>query len=239
MPEGNLLSLTNVAVKYGDVSAVRNVSLEVRQGEIVSLLGANGAGKTTTLRAICRLENLAGGQIEFDGKSLANAQAEDLVKLGIAMVPERRRIFGGLSVVENLEMGAYGRPRAFIKDGVAEMLDLFPNLKKYAPLRAAGLSGGEQQMLAIARALMSHPRLLLLDEPSLGLAPLLVEQVFDKLEEVNRKGTTMLLVEQNASLALDVSSRAYVLESGVVTIGGPTADLIANPHVQNAYLGGD
>jgi len=232
-----LLKLTNLAVNYGDVQAVRNVTLEVHQGEVVALLGANGAGKSTTLKAVCRLVKLAGGDIQFDGSSLLSYPTEKLVGLGIALVPERRRVFPALTVTENLEMGAYGKPATYIREGIEEMFALFPALRLYSKKMAAGLSGGEQQMLAIARGLMSRPRLLLLDEPSLGLAPILVDQVFEKLQEVNRNGTTMLLVEQNAWLALEMSNRAYVLESGVTTVSGTSPELMANEHVRNAYFG--
>ncbi|MCL4370865.1 MAG: ABC transporter ATP-binding protein [Chloroflexi bacterium] len=237
MHDGSLLSITHLAVKYGDVEAVRDVSLEVRRGEVVALLGANGAGKSTTLKSICRLLKPVAGEIVFDGDSLLVQQTERLVSLGIALVPERRRVFPALTVTENLEMGAYGRPAAYVREGIDEMFTLFPVLRRYSRKMAAGLSGGEQQMLAIARALMSHPRLLLLDEPSLGLAPILVDQVFDKLREVNGNGTTMLLVEQNAWLALEISNRAYVMESGITTVNGTSPELMANEHVRNAYFG--
>lgn len=232
-----LLRVANLAVNYGDVQAVRNVTLDVYQGEVVALLGANGAGKSTTLKTICRLLKPVGGDIQFDGHSLLAHPTEKLVGLGIALVPERRRVFPALTVTENLEMGAYGKPAAYIREGIEEMFALFPVLLRYSKKMAAGLSGGEQQMLAIARGLMSRPRLLLLDEPSLGLAPILVDQVFEKLQEVNRNGTTMLLVEQNASLALEVSNRAYVLESGTTTVSGTSSELMANEHVRNAYFG--
>ena len=237
MRDGALLSIAHLAVNYGDVQAVRDVSLQVHPGEVVALLGANGAGKSTTIKAICRLLKPAAGELFFDGDSLLSQPTERLVNLGIALVPERRRVFPALTVIENLEMGAYGKPRSHVRDSIEEMFSLFPVLRRYARKMAAGLSGGEQQMLAIARALMSRPRLLLLDEPSLGLAPILVDQLFDKLQEINRSGTTMLLVEQNAFVALEVSSRAYVMESGVTTVHGTSAELLANEHVRNAYFG--
>ncbi len=237
MLDGPLLSIAHLAVNYGDVQAVRDVSLEVHSGEVVALLGANGAGKSTTIKAICRLLKPAAGELLFDGDSLLVQPTERLVNLGIALVPERRRVFPALTVTENLEMGAYGKPRFHVQDGIEEMFSLFPLLRRYARKMAAGLSGGEQQMLAIARALMSHPRLLLLDEPSLGLAPILVDQVFDKLQEVNQNGTTMLLVEQNAWLALEISARAYVMESGITAASGTSSELMANEHVRNAYFG--
>lgn len=237
MRDEPLLSITHLAVNYGDVQAVRDVTLEVHRGEVVALLGANGAGKSTTLKSVCRLLKPVAGEITFDGTSLRPLQTEKLVNLGIALVPERRRVFPALTVTENLEMGAYGKPRTYVREGIEEMFALFPVLRRYSRKMAAGLSGGEQQMLAIARALMSHPRLLLLDEPSLGLAPILVDQVFDKLREVNEAGTTMLLVEQNAWLALEISNRAYVMESGTTTVSGTSGDLMANEHVRNAYFG--
>lgn len=237
MHNSPLLSITQLAVNYGDVQAVRNVSLEVHSGEVVALLGANGAGKSTTLKAICRLIKPSMGDIMFDGTTLMTQRTEKLVALGIAMVPERRRVFPALTVTENLEIGAYGKPAVFIREGIDEMFALFPVLSRYSGKMAAGLSGGEQQMLAVARALMSRPRLLLLDEPSLGLAPILVDQLFDKLQEVNRGGTTMLLVEQNAWLALEISSRAYVMESGITTVRGTSSELMADEHVRNAYFG--
>ena len=237
MRDRSLLSITHLAVNYGDVQAVRDVSLEVHPGEVVALLGANGAGKSTTIKAICRLLKPIAGELRFDGESLLMQPTERLVNLGVALVPERRRVFPALTVTENLEMGAYGKPKAQVREGIEEMFSLFPVLRRYARKMAAGLSGGEQQMLAIARALMSHPRLLLLDEPSLGLAPILVDQVFDKLREVNQNGTTMLLVEQNAWLALEISTRAYVMESGITTASGTSAELMANEHVRHAYFG--
>ena len=237
MRDGPLLSIAHLAVNYGDVQAVRDVNLEVYPGEVVALLGSNGAGKSTTLKAICRLVKPLAGEVAFAGKSLMLQSTEKLVGLGIALVPERRRVFPALTVTENLEMGAYGKPAAYVREGVEEMFTLFPVLHHYSRKMAAGLSGGEQQMLAIARALMSRPRLLLLDEPSLGLAPILVDQLFDKLREVNQNGTTMLLVEQNAWLALEISTRAYVMESGITTVSGTSAELMADEHIRSAYFG--
>jgi branched-chain amino acid transport system ATP-binding protein len=232
-----LLEINQLAVQYGDVTAVRNVTLDVYPGEIVTLLGSNGAGKSTVLRTICRLVEPSGGDIKFDGESLFACETRKLVGLGIALVPENRRIFPALTVTQNLEMGAYGRSRSYIREGIEEMFELFPLLKRYAKKMAVGLSGGEQQMLAIARALMSRPRLLLLDEPSLGLAPILVDQVFEKLGQVNRGGTTILLIEQNAWLALKLANRAYVMESGRVTSYGTSEQLLADEQIKNAYLG--
>ena len=232
-----LLSMRGVSVRFGDVEALHEASLEIAPGEAVALLGNNGAGKSTTLKAIARLVPVATGDIRFDGRSLTRAPTESLVGQGLALVPERRRLFGGMSVLDNLRIGAHGRPRGEVDDLVAEVLDLFPNLKRLSASFAFSLSGGEQQMLAIGRALMSRPRLLMLDEPSLGLAPLLTEQVFSKLIEVNRAGTAILLVEQNARMALTVVHRAYVLGSGRMVAQGTATELGADPRLKSAYLG--
>ncbi|MCL8207077.1 MAG: ABC transporter ATP-binding protein [Actinomycetia bacterium] len=237
MAETPLLSIRGLTVRYGDVEAVRGIDLDVYPGEMVTLLGANGAGKSTTLKAVCRLLEPAGGDIRFEGASLLGRAPEELVGLGIALVPERRRVFPALTVTENLEMGAYGRPREWVRAAMDDMFALFPALARYARKMAAGLSGGEQQMLAIARALMSRPKLLLLDEPSLGLAPLLVDQLFEQLRQINAGGTTVLLVEQSAWLALSVSHRAYVMESGAIRTSGPSRALMQDDHVRAAYLG--
>ncbi len=231
-----LLDVQKLGVRFGDITAVRGVSLTVREGEMVALLGNNGAGKSTTLKAIARLVPAEGG-VRFAGMSLMPRRVEELAALGIALVPERRRLFGALSVIENLRVGAHGRPRADQALAIEEVLELFPSLRRLARSLAFALSGGEQQMLAIGRALMSRPRLLMLDEPSLGLAPMLVEQVFAKLVEINRRGTAVLLVEQNARMALAVSHRAYVLASGVVVAEGRAATLAEDPRVRDAYLG--
>ncbi|WAH39238.1 ABC transporter ATP-binding protein [Alicyclobacillus dauci] len=232
-----MLEINQLAVQYGDITAVRNVTLDVYPGEVVTLLGSNGAGKSTVLRAICRLVYPSGGDITFNGQSLLTYETRKLVGLGIALVPENRRIFPALTVTQNLEMGAYGRSRSYIREGIEETYELFPSLKRYARKLAVGLSGGEQQMLAIGRALMSRPRLLLLDEPSLGLAPMLVDQVFEKLGQVNLSGTTILLIEQNARMALMLANRAYVMESGIVTSHGTSEELLADEQIKNAYLG--
>jgi branched-chain amino acid transport system ATP-binding protein len=231
-----LLDVRQLTVRYGDIEAVRSADFRVGQGEFVCLLGNNGAGKSTTLKAIARL-TAASGTIELDGRSLLAEPTERLVGLGVALVPERRRLFGGLTVLDNLKTGAYGKPKAYITDVMEEVLDLFPSLRRLSQSLAFSLSGGEQQMLAIGRALMSRPRLLMLDEPSLGLAPKLVDQVFAKLVEVNRRGTAILLVEQNARMALAVAHRAYVLGSGRVVAEGPAQALAADERVKNAYLG--
>ena len=236
-PHAPLLSVKGLSVRFGDVEALREVSLDVMPGEAVALLGNNGAGKSTTLKAIARLVPAATGAIDFTGRSLLQQQTESLVGQGLALVPERRRLFGGMTVLDNLRTGAHGRPRDYVEPMIEEILELFPNLRRLSASLAFSLSGGEQQMLAIGRALMSKPRLLLLDEPSLGLAPLLTEQVFAKLIEVNRAGTAILLVEQNARMALRIVHRAYVLGSGRVVAAGTAAELAADPRLKSAYLG--
>ena len=231
-----LLEVRGLTVRYGDIEAVRNADFTVDEGEFVSLLGNNGAGKSTTLKAIARLTP-ATGTIRFDGRSLLDAPTEQLVGLGVALVPERRRLFGGLTVIDNLKTGAHGRTHAYVAEVMEEVMELFPSLRRLRHSLAFSLSGGEQQMLAIGRALMSRPRLLMLDEPSLGLAPKLVDQVFAELVEVNQRGTAILLVEQNARMALAVAHRAYVLGSGRVVAEGPAQALAADERVKNAYLG--
>ncbi|MFL5419852.1 MAG: ABC transporter ATP-binding protein [Myxococcales bacterium] len=234
--EKPLLVLEDVHAAYGSVRALRGVSLEVREGEIVALLGANGAGKSTALRTISGLMRPERGSISFAGATIHRAKPEALVRLGIAHVPEGRRIFPGLTVEENLRLGA--TTRTGIED-LEKIFDLFPDLRRLRRVLGWKLSGGEQQMLAIGRGLMGRPRLLLLDEPSLGLAPRLVLAMFESIREINRTlGTTVLVVEQNASMALTVASRGYVLESGRVVLSGPAEELLASPHVREAYLGG-
>ncbi len=233
-----MLILEGVAAGYGDLLAVRSVSLEVRAGECVALIGANGAGKTTTLRAISGLLPLRGGRITLDGRSLAGLDARAVVESGLAHVPEGREVFPSLSVRENLEMGAQGRAaRAARRETLGEVFGLFPRLLERAEQAAGTLSGGEQQMLAIGRGLMARPRLLLLDEPSLGLAPLAARGIFEIVEAVNRRGTTILLVEQNVRQALGLCHRGYVLENGEVTLAGSRQQLLASAHVRRAYLG--
>ncbi|MFO7246429.1 MAG: ABC transporter ATP-binding protein [Thermaerobacter sp.] len=234
-----LLRLDDVHVYYDHVHALKGVTLEVHQGEIVTLLGANGAGKSTTLRAISGLVRPRQGSITFDGRDLTRIPAHLLPELGIAHCPEGRQVFAPLTVDENLTLGAYRRkdPRA-VEESRRYVFDLFPRLKERRHQLAGTMSGGEQQMLAIGRALMSNPKVLLLDEPSLGLAPLLVRQIFAQIKEINRQGVTVLLVEQNARAALRLADRAYVLETGRVTLQGPAADLLADPRMQEAYLGG-
>ena len=236
--EDVLLSLEDVNVFYGAIHALRNVSLTVRSGEVVTLLGANGAGKSTTLRAITGLLEPRSGRISFDGSDIAGSAAHKLVARGISMSPEGRGVFANLTVLENLEMGAYlTKDRAVVKRDLERGFALFPRLKERAKQRAGTLSGGEQQMLAMARALMSHPKLLLLDEPSLGLAPIVCQTIFNTIGEIKAEGTTVLLVEQNANAALKHSDRGYVLETGSVVFEGTAADIANNPRVREAYLG--
>ena len=233
-----MLKVENINVYYGAIHAIKDVSFEVNDGEIVTLIGANGAGKSTTLQTVSGLLHSHAGSIEFMGKSLAGIPPHKVVSLGLAHVPEGRRVFLQMSVEENLEMGAYTRPGSEIADGIADIYQRFPRLKERRKQVAGTLSGGEQQMLAMGRAMMSKPRLLMLDEPSMGLAPILVEQIFDIIQELNRAGTTILLVEQNAQMALSVADRGYVLETGRVTLTGPGQELLADEAVKKAYLGG-
>jgi ABC-type branched-subunit amino acid transport system ATPase component len=232
-----LLSVKELTCRYGDIVALRDINLDVHKGEIVTVLGNNGAGKSTLLKSICGLLPEMSGDIIFDGRSIALTPTEKLSRMGIALVPERRRLFSGMSVIDNLKVGAFRRPSAEIERATEEVMDLFPGLSRLSKSLAFSLSGGEQQMLAIGRALMSQPRLLLLDEPSLGLAPKLIEQVFSKLAGINRRGTAILLVEQNANMALAIAHRAYVLGSGSVAVSGDAAALAHDDRVRNAYLG--
>ncbi len=232
-----MLRLEALDVYYGEIHALRGVALEVRGGEIVTLLGNNGAGKSTALKTISGLLAPRGGAVVFDGRPLAGVPAHEIVARGIAHVPEGRRIFNRLTVRENLTMGAYLRTDADVDADLDRAFELFPRLKERVTQVAGTLSGGEQQMLAIARALMARPRLLLLDEPSMGLAPVLVEQIFATIDSINRQGTTMLLVEQNAAMALSIAHRGYVLETGAVVLSGTAAELAENAEVRRAYLG--
>ena len=233
-----MLSLRDVDVHYGPIQALHGVSLDVAEGEIVTLIGANGAGKSTTLKLISGLLRPTRGEVLFDGESLASAAPHDIVAQGICHVPEGRRVFPEMSVLENLELGAYlQRRRQQVREAMETVFELFPRLEERRRQRAGTLSGGEQQMLAIGRALMSQPRLLLLDEPSLGLAPNLVQSIFGVIRDVNERGVTILLVEQNAHMALRVAGRGYVLETGRTTLAASAADLVANPQVRAAYLG--
>jgi len=234
-----LLSVQNLAVSYGNIKAVRGISFDVHEGEIVTLIGANGAGKSTTLRAISGLIPVESGSITFNGKDLRAYPAHRIVELGISHAPEGRGIFGNLTAMENLKLATYARKD---KDEIAKdyqrVFSLFPRLQERKNQIAGTLSGGEQQMLAVGRALMTHGRLMLLDEPSMGLAPILVQEIFRVLQEINRSGTTILLVEQNAHMALQVANRGYVLETGTITIHGLVQELVSNPKVKEAYLGG-
>ena len=232
------LELEGLEVQYGAIQALRGISLEVHDGEIVTLIGANGAGKSTTLKTISGLHRPHAGRVRLDGEDLVAVPPHEIVRRGVVQVPGGRRIFGRLTVLENLEMGAYAQTdHAAIRGGVERTFALFPRLRERAGQVAGTLSGGEQQMLAIGRALMARPRILLLDEPSMGLAPILVEQIFDAVRDINRQGTTILLVEQNAYMALGVAARGYVLQTGAIVLAGASAELAANPEVKRAYLG--
>jgi branched-chain amino acid transport system ATP-binding protein len=236
-----LLELTSVATFYGKVEALKGVSLHVDEGEIVTLLGANGAGKSTTLRTISGLLKPQAGMVRFDGKDISGLSPRGIVRLGIAHVPEGRRVFPGLTVRENIMLGASNRSGVSSRemaDGVEEMFALFPEIRPFAGALGWTLSGGQQQMVAVARGLMARPRLLLLDEPSLGLAPLIVQQVFRIIKEIGQRGTTVLLVEQNAHMALSVADRGYVLETGHLIVEGRPDELWNNEEVRAAYLGG-
>ena len=234
------LTVDRINVFYGGVQALRDVSFTVCKGEIVSLIGANGAGKSTTLRALSGIVRTASGSIVHDGRPIAGLAPHRIVRLGIAHVPEGRGVFAEMTVRENLEMGAYTRAsRKEVEESFGRVFDLFPRLSERAFQMAGTLSGGEQQMLAIGRALIQRPDLLLLDEPSMGLSPLLVGEIFRLISEINRAGTTILLVEQNASMALSVADRAYVLETGEIVLSGKASDLRENPKVREAYLGAD
>jgi branched-chain amino acid transport system ATP-binding protein len=233
-----MLRVAGLAVAYGGIRAIKGIDFEIHPGETVTLIGANGAGKTTTLRAITGLVPPAAGSIHFNGGDITGATSFRLVRNGLAMVPEGRGVFPQLTVAENVAMGAYIRnDKAAIAHDVERVFSLFPRLRERSQQSAGTLSGGEQQMLAIGRALMSRPKLLLLDEPSMGLAPVIVQKVFEVIQSIAQDGVTILLVEQNANLALRASDRAYVLESGLITIAGKSADLLADPKVRAAYLG--
>ncbi|WP_433347795.1 ABC transporter ATP-binding protein [Microtetraspora malaysiensis] len=232
-----LLEIKDIHVHYGKIEALKGVSLEVDEGEIVTLIGANGAGKTTTLKTISGLRGLSSGSITFDGKDISRLPGHKRVLVGIGQSPEGRGVFPGMTVTENLLMGAYARRGDFSKD-LDEVFELFPRLAERKDQAGGTMSGGEQQMVAIGRALMSKPKVLLLDEPSMGLAPMLVAQIFSIIKKINERGTTVLLVEQNAQQALQLAHRAYVLETGRVVKSAPAADLLDDPQVREAYLGG-
>lgn len=233
-----MLSIKNLNVFYGVIQALHDVSLEVRQGEIVTLIGSNGAGKSTTLMTLSGIVEAGSGTIEFEGKDLNASAPHKRVAAGLVQAPEGRRVFADMTVFENLDLGAYARrDKANLKNDIDEVFEMFPRLKERRTQAAGTLSGGEQQMLAIGRALMSKPKLLLLDEPSLGLAPILVKEIFSDLKKIRARGVTVLLVEQNAHLALEIADRAYVLETGRVILEGNAKEIAANPRVKEAYLG--
>jgi len=232
-----MLEVRDLHVSYGEIRALKGVSFGVGQGEVVALLGNNGAGKTTTLRAVSGMLAAREGDVLFEGASLLGVASHVIVRRGITHVPEGRRIFNRLSVVENLEMGAFTRSDAGVREDIDRVFSIFPRLKERRDQVAGTLSGGEQQMLAIGRALMAKPRLLLLDEPSMGLAPVLVEQIFETVLTINKQGVTILLVEQNAAMALSIAGRGYVLETGGIVLEGTARDLADNPEVRRAYLG--
>ena len=232
-----LLRITGLKVAYGGIQAVKGASLEVRQGELVSLIGANGAGKTTTLKAVTGTQPIADGEIEFMGRSIRGQGPWDLVRQGLVMVPEGRGVFTRMTIVENLQMGAHVRDDGEIQADIDKVFAIFPRLKERALQLAGTMSGGEQQMLAMGRGLMARPKVLLLDEPSMGLSPIMVDKIFEVVADIHSRGTTVLLVEQNASRALQLADRGYVMESGEITMTGLGHDLLIDPKVQAAYLG--
>ncbi|KWW14072.1 MULTISPECIES: ABC transporter ATP-binding protein [Bacillaceae] len=234
-----MLNIEDINVYYGNIQALKGVSLSINEGEIVTLIGANGAGKSTMLKTVSGLLKPKQGKILYEGQSIGGKAAQSIVKMGISHVPEGRRVFANMSVEENLQLGAYLRKdKAGIKQDMEKVYELFPRLLERLKQQSGTLSGGEQQMLAMGRALMAKPRLLLLDEPSMGLAPLLVKQIFHIIEEINKTGTTILLVEQNANLALSIADRAYVVETGRIVLSGKSEELTASEEIKNAYLGG-
>ena len=234
----DILRVENLTVNYGAIQALQGISFHVEEGETVTLIGANGAGKSTTLKTISGLLHPSAGTVYYEGESITGLPADVIVKKGVIQVPEGRQIFAPLTVRENLEMGAYTRrDKAEIEESMQRVFASFPRLEERLTQLGGTLSGGEQQMLAMGRGLMARPRLLLLDEPSMGLAPILVEEIFDIIEEINRQGVSILLVEQNAAMALSVAARAYVLETGRVVLEGPSQEVLKNPNVQRAYLG--
>ena len=235
--EAPLLLVDDIHVYYGNIHALKGVSLEIKRGEIVTLIGANGAGKSTTLNSISGLVRPRSGAIHYDGREITNVPAHKTVTLGVSQSPEGRKIFPRMSVRENLEMGAFSRSGQNLKDDFERAYDLFPVLRERRNQPGGTLSGGEQQMLAMGRALMAQPKLLMLDEPSMGLAPMLVEKIFEIIQEINEQGMTILLVEQNANVALEISHRGYVMETGTIVLTADSKALLSNPQVQEAYLG--
>jgi len=234
-----MLELHNLNVYYGAIHVLKDVSLKVNKGEIVTLIGSNGAGKTTTLRTISGIKKLKSGSIEYDGRDIIKYSASDIVKMGISHVPEGRRVFSTMSVLENIEMGAFTRTdKPQIKKDMDKVFSLFPKLYERKNQYAGNLSGGEQQMLSIGRALLSRPNILLLDEPSMGLAPIIVKEIFSIIQDINENGTTILLVEQNANMALKYTNRAYIIKNGVIDMEGDAASLLNDEKVKKAYLGG-
>ena len=234
-----MLNLDKINVYYGAIHAIKDISIEVNEGEIVTLIGANGAGKSTTLRTVSGLLKPKTGTVKFEGQDIAGLPAQGIVSLGISQVPEGRRVFANMTVMENLELGAYLRSdKKEIKEDLKSVFERFPRLAERRGQLSGTLSGGEQQMLAMGRALMSRPRLLLLDEPSMGLAPLLVKEIFSIIKEINASGTTVLLVEQNANMALSIAHKAYVIETGRIILSGDAKELAASEEVRKAYLGG-
>ena len=234
----SMLKVEDLHVYYGSIHAIKGISFDVSEGEIVTLIGANGAGKSTTLNTITGLLKPRSGSVTFEGHNIVGVPAHKIVSHGMALCPEGRRVFLQMTVQENLEMGGYTRPASEIEASIADVYERFPRLKERYRQTAGTLSGGEQQILAMGRALMSKPKLLMLDEPSMGLAPILVEQIFDIIKELHKAGTTILLVEQNAQMALSVADRAYVLETGTISMSGSAKDLLTDERVQKAYLGG-
>ncbi|WP_413194932.1 ABC transporter ATP-binding protein [Pararobbsia alpina] len=233
-----MLTISGLKVAYGGIQAVKGVDLEVREGELVTLIGANGAGKTTTMKAITGIKAISGGDIIYRGQSIKGVPPHELLKRGLAMVPEGRGIFARMTILENMQMGAYLRnDNDAIQKDVERMFGFFPRLKERAAQLAGTLSGGEQQMLAMARAIISRPKLLLLDEPSMGLSPIMVEKIFEVVREISKEGLTVLLVEQNAKLALQAATRGYVMDSGLVTMSGDAKQMLDDPKVRAAYLG--
>ena len=233
-----MLKIAGLKVAYGGIQAVKGVDLEIREGELVTLIGANGAGKTTTMKAITGLQRCSDGDVEYLGKSIKGVPSYNLLKQGLAMVPEGRGVFARMTIVENLQMGAFTRnDDANIKADIERMFGIFPRLKERANQLAGTMSGGEQQMLAMARALMSQPKLLLLDEPSMGLSPIMVEKIFEVVRDISSQGVTVLLVEQNARLALQAAHRGYVMDSGLITMSGDAKQMLDDPKVRAAYLG--